>query len=357
MIDEVMMNALKALQIKNINTKHISKIGEGAWHVVYRIERQFEKDIVLRMKKKVAYGQLQEYKEEELITEYESTKAYYQYANQCSSNICPSYFDYYLDQSLVFTTESFMGKGRTLLDLSFTEAFSIGEKLGVFFQNMHGKTPVIKGFGSLKWNGKHLEGKVQQDSDRIWLDDNDFYISALNKLIGTDLNLDTKIIADKIIRIVEERRKNPQKVSLVNQDITPENIIIDLDNVAIIDPLPKLDFDLKYAGYFFFCYKFLLPAYSNAPRYWNNSYSQYADKLGVIADGFINGYARNDASLIKKIMTEYILWVLLETCEHFEVLNEENVSYKTLQQMGDKEVIKNRLILCLKELESSCLTM
>lgn len=357
MVDEVIINAIKELKIENINMEHILKIGEGAWHVVYKIERQFEKDIVLRIKKKVAYGDLQEYKEKELITEYESTKVYYQYANQCGYNICPSYFDYYLDKSLVFTTESFMGKGKTLPGLNLMEAFSIGEKLGDFFQNMHGKTPNIKGFGQLKWNGKHLEGKVQQESDRIWLGDNDFYISILNKLIATNLKFDTKIVADKIVCIIEERRKNPQKISLVNQDITLENIIIGSDNIAIIDPLPKLDFDLKYAGYFVFCYKLLLPAYSDAPRYRDNSYGQYTNKLSAIADGFINGYTTNDVSLVKRIMNEYSLWVLLETYEHFEALNEENLSFKTLQQMGDKEVIKNRLILCLKELENLCLSL
>lgn len=106
---------------------------------------------------------------------------------------------------------------------------------------------------------------------------------------------------------------------------------------------------------FCFCYKFLLPAYYDAPRYRNNSYHQCANTLSKIADGFISGYAGNDERLTERIMNEYILWVLLEVYEHFEVLNEENVSYKTLQQMGNKEIIKNRLSLCLKQLEYLCL--
>ncbi|GGP10925.1 hypothetical protein [Oceanobacillus neutriphilus] len=356
MIDETIINALKKLKIENIKKEHISKIGEGSWHTVYRIERQGEEDLALRVKKKTAYGHLQEYQESELITEYESTKIYYHYANACNDNLCPSYFDYYLDPSLVFTIESFMGKG-TIQSLNQTEAFFTGEKAGYFFQEMHNQTPDIKGFGKLKWNGEKLEGSIQEEFERIWQDDNNFYISILDKLISSHLKFDVERITAKIDSIIEKRRNNPQKIALVNQDITPENIIMNTDYTAIIDPLPRLDFDVKYAGYFVFCYKFLLPAYSNAPRYRHNSYSQHAAKLSEIADGFIKGYTNHDVNQIEQIMNEYTLWVLLEAYEHLEVLNEENVSYQTLQQMGNKEMIKNRLILCLKQLESLCLDL
>ncbi|MFD1412448.1 hypothetical protein [Oceanobacillus jeddahense] len=354
MIDENILSAIKKLKVENIKKEHISKIGEGAWHTVYRIERKGKEDLALRVKKKYAYGTLQEYNEGELISEYESTKMYYHYANTCSHNLCPSYFDYYLDPSLVFTIESFMGKG-ALQNLDQTKAFLIGEKAGCFFQEMHSKTSHLKGFGDLTWSGENLEGSIQQEPEHIWQDDNDFYINILNTLLSADLQFDIEIVAAKIVSIIEARRKNPQKISIVNQDITPENIITNIEHLAIIDPLPRLDFDVKYAGYFVFCYKFLLPAYSDAPRYRNNSYCQYANTLSEMADGFISGYTRNDVNLIERIMNEYILWVLLEAYEHFEVLNEENVSYKTLQQMGSKEVIKNRLFLCLKQLEYLCL--
>jgi hypothetical protein len=51
-------------------------------------------------------------------------------------------------------------------------------------------------------------------------------------------------------------------------------------------------------------------------------------------------------------MEEYILWTLLEAFEHYELLNENELSNKIVQQMGDKETIYERLKLCLKELES-----
>lgn len=353
MINEEIRDAILKLKMENTAKENITKIGEGAWHNVFKIERKNEEDLVLRIRKKESYGQLQEYNEIDLITEYESSKAYYHQANQSSFNICPLIFDYFYEESLVFTVESFMGEGKKLQCLGHTEGFTIGEKLGEFFKDMHKKNHEIKGFGNIIWNGKQLEGNIQQETNLIWQNDNEVYLSILNELTNTDLTFDRESVVDKVFNIINKRRKNPQKISLVNQDVTPENIIFNLDNVSLIDPFPRLDFDLKYAGYFVFCYKFLLPAYSNAARYRKHAYNQNSKVMGKIADGFMKGYIHHNKDLYYCLLEEYILWVLLETHEHYETLNVSELNPKTLQQMGDKEMIKNRLSFCLRELEKS----
>lgn len=354
MVTEGIKKVIKILNMEEVGIKGISKIGEGAWHSVYKIEKIMEDAIVIRIKKKKAYGQLQEFKELDLKTEYESSKAYYGLANQCSVNFCPSFFKYFLDESIVFTVESFMGKGRRIQSLNHIEAISLGRKLGVFFQAMHGKSPGIKGFGNLVWNGESLEGSVQKDSAQIWQADNHYYVSVMHKLIAADLEFDRDIIVEKIQTIIKNRRENQQTISLVNQDITPENIIFDYPDVSLIDPFPRLDFNLKYAGYFVFCYKFLLMAYSNAPRYQKNQYHENYEVLSKIADGFIDGYIDESESLYKQIMDEYILWTLLETYEHYEMLSKEKLSQKTVLQMGNKDIIHQRLKLCLEYLVNLC---
>lgn len=353
--NEDLKKAIEKLEDRKIEIEHISKIGEGAWHNVYKMKCHTEEDLVLRVRKKKAYGQFQIFKEIDLITEYESSKVYYKQANQCSFNICPSFFDYYIDESLVFTVESYMGEGKTLPTLSHSEAFSIGKKLGEALKSMHDINPDIKGFGDIIWSGNQLEGEVQQESKDIWQADNEYYLSILNSLSTSDLTFNREEVGDMIFNLIENRRKKQQKIALVNQDVTPENIILNLDKVSLIDPFPKLDFDLKYAGYFVFCYKFLLPAYSNTTRYQKHAYDQYSKKLSRIADGFITGYTHNNENLYKHIVDEYILWTLLEAYEHFEILNENEVDSKTLQQMGDKKMIKSRLLLCLNELENNSL--
>ncbi|UII58390.1 aminoglycoside phosphotransferase family protein (plasmid) [Cytobacillus spongiae] len=355
MINEELRDAILKLNIENSAMEHITKIGEGAWHNVYKIERKHGGDLVLRIRKKNSYGQLQEYHEIDLITEYESSKVYYHQANRSSFNICPLFFDYFYEESLVFTIESYMGNGKKLQYLSHSEGFAIGEKLGEFFKDMHEKIPEIKGFGNIIWNGKQLEGNIQQETNLIWQNDNDNYLNVLNELTTTDLKVDRKRVVDKVINIIDKRRKFPQKISLVNQDVTPENIIFNLEDTSLIDPYPRLDFDLKYAGYFVFCYKFLIPAYSNAPRYQKHTYAHNSKIMSRIADGFMKGYTKNKEKLYHRLMEEYVLWVLLETHEHYETLNKSELPPKTLQQMGDKDMIKNRLSLCLRELEKSML--
>jgi hypothetical protein len=83
-----------------------------------------------------------------------------------------------------------------------------------------------------------------------------------------------------------------------------------------------------------------------------HAYNQNSNTLSRIADGYINGYISDNVDLYKCLLDEYILWILLEAHEHFEILNESELDPKALQQMGDKHMIKDRLTLCLNELES-----
>ncbi|WP_226036564.1 hypothetical protein [Aquibacillus saliphilus] len=358
-IDIILNRVLDKLNLKNIKQDHITRIGEGAWHTVYKLDRIDNDDLVLRIKKKRAYGEIQHFDENELITEYESTRAYYKQANKSFQNICPTYFKYFIERDLVFTAETYMGNGQELSLLKQIEAFAYGKKLGQSFNQIHRNKPEIKGFGDLHWNGKYLSGGNHQKIQQIWEKDNNSYLKVLDSLYVSKLNFNREIVSEKVKNLIENRRKYVQTISLVNQDITPENLIVSFDRVSIIDPLPKLDFDLKYAAYFVFCYQFLLPSYSNSPRYLNNAYEEKRSILNEIAVGFKQGYFYNCNSdehrvQLKRLKDEYILWMLLETFEHYEVLNKTQQSDKVSQQMGSKEVIRDRLDLCLDELEILC---
>ena len=327
------------------------KIGEGAWHEVYKIKGRDRKELVVRIKKDKAYGEIQEFNKSELLTEYETTKLYYKQANKCISQFCPTDFDYYIDEHIVFTIESFMGRSLKLNDLNQTQAYDFGLILGEFLKRMHTEKPTIKGFGNLIWNGRSLEGDEKLDIEQIWRKENDDYIGTLDELNTSELTFDRQKVNDRIHSIINNRRKEIQKVSLVNQDVTPENIIFSENRVSLIDPFPKLDFDLKFAGYFYFCYKFLLPAYSSAPRYITNEYEKNRLVLSSIADGFARQYTNKDQNEYKKLLDEYILWLLLEVSDHYSILMEGDISQKIRLKMGDQNIIKDRLNLCLEELQ------
>jgi len=333
------------------NLEFCVKIGEGAWHEVYKIKEKLKKEQVIRIKKEKAYGEIQEFNKSELLTEYETTKLYYKKANKCYSYFCPTEFNYFIDHKIVFTVESFMGKSLKLNDLNHTKAYDYGVILGDFFKKMHNEKPTINDFGNLIWNGKSLKGTEKLDIEQIWKKENDFLLDTLDRLNTSQLSFDRQKVNDKINSIINYRRNQIQKISLVNQDVTPENIIFSENRVSLIDPFPKLDFELKFAGYFFFCYKFLLPAYSNAPRYIDNEYEKNRLILSSIAEGFAYQYTKDDQEELKKLRDEYILWVLLEAYDHYSILEKGNISQKVKLKMGDINILKNRLNLCLKELQ------
>ncbi|MBP0725851.1 hypothetical protein J5Y03_11785 [Bacillus sp. RG28] len=348
---EKLTYVFEKLGLNQSELEYCVNIGEGAWHEVYKIKGKHRKELVVRIKKEKAYGEIQEFNKNELLSEYESTKLYYKQANECYSQFCPKDFDYFIDHKTVFTVESFMGKSLKLNDLNNTQAYDYGVILGEFFKKMHNEKPKIKGIGNLVWDGKSLIGTEKLDVEQIWKKENDFYLDTLEKLIKSLLTFDRQKVSDRIHSIIKYRRKQFQKISLVNQDVTPENIIFTENSVSLIDPYPKLDFEFKFAGYFFFCYKFLLPAYSSAPRYIENEYEKNRLVLSSIAEGFANQYTNDDQKEYKKLIDEYLLWVLLEAYDHYSILKKGNINQKIKLKMGDKNILKNRLDLCLMVLQ------
>lgn len=101
----------------------IKRLGEGSWHYAYLIDN---KHLVLRIPKKVAYGEKVFFNRDQLTAEYGSTEAFYKTANQAKKGMCPERFHYFIDESLIYTVESYMGeheewKGRQRNNRSSTE--------------------------------------------------------------------------------------------------------------------------------------------------------------------------------------------------------------------------------------------
>ncbi len=362
-LDETAMDTLNNTftkwNLENIHKEQLLKIGEGAWHTVYRVTRSEDQDLVIRLKKNEAYGELQQIDKQELTTEYESTKAYYLHANTSDQNVCPDFYQYFIEDDTVFTVETFMGRGTDLLLFDQNKAHSYGTKLGQIFHRIHNHETSITGFGELHWQGETLRGSDSKNRDALWQEENERALIALNTLIHSSLCFDKEKVGQHIHALIENRRTQVQNISLVNQDVTPENLILTDAHIAIIDPFPRLDFDLKYAAYFVFCYKFLLPAFSNAPRYINQAYQEKSNVLNKIADGFISGYCFNvvgdeRTTQIQRLKDEYTLWILQEAYEHYDVVHQPHLTNKTTQQMGSREMISARLRLCLEELEKWC---
>ncbi len=149
-----------------------------------------------------------------------------------------------------------------------------------------------------------------------------------------------------------ERSFLAEPVTLVNGDVTPENLIARRARFAgLIDPVPVLNNGTRYAAFFIFCYRFLLPALADAPRYMHHTFDRHRPVMGAIADGFEAGYlSAGDADTRHQLRLEYFFYLLRFAHRWWEILNSEPDEEAYLRN-GTPEQIEVRLRRCLWELE------
>ncbi len=145
---------------------------------------------------------------------------------------------------------------------------------------------------------------------------------------------------------MERRAFDREAVALVNGDVTPENLLARGERFGgLIDPVPLLHNGTRYAACFVFCYRFLLPALADAPRF-----DRPAPTLAAIADGYVEGYAGRDDALRRDLEAEYFPWALGIADENLRALGAEPSEGRRLRA-GSEAAIGARLTCCLHELE------
>ena len=138
-------------------------IGEGAWHIAWKVTKEDE-ELVLRIPKKVAYGKPVPFDQDALTAEYSATKWYYESVNQMVPGGAPVLFKFHVTPELTYTLESFGGKSLPLREMSLVEAVRVGRQIGVIYRKMESLTPEIEGFGRLAWTeNKGLHGIINEE--------------------------------------------------------------------------------------------------------------------------------------------------------------------------------------------------
>jgi hypothetical protein len=328
------------------------KIGTGAWHDAYLVYLHDGKKLVIRLRKKVIYGRRETFDEGYLREDYEPVGVYYRQANRCQPGVCPTVYEYILDPELTFTIESYMGQTISLAKLTTRQAFGYGQQVGRFFRAMHAWPPPVRGFGELIWNGQTLEGHDRRNLSEIWQAEVDSFYEQLDHLSKSDWRFDRVAAKRKLAQVLVDRSINSEPVSLVNGDITPENLIGQRRKfISLVDPVPALHNGLRYASFFVYCYKSYLPNLSDAPRYARHQFQHHGPVLTAIADGYIDGYAQGEVTVKQNLHLEYFLWALDVAFENLQRLTTETNEEVQLRA-GDKQAIAARLQRCLQELDA-----
>lgn len=326
------------------------RIGEGAWHDAYLVERPGGPPLVVRIRKAVIYGQAEAFDEQGLRSDYEPVACYYRQANGVRPGVCPALFVYRLSPALTFTAESYMGLVIPWRAWDRGAAARYGAACGEFFAAMDRAAPGLAGFGPLRWNGGAVAGEDRRPLPEIRQTEAESHLDRLERLAAAAVPFDRAVVRSKLRAVLDGRRFEREPVALINRDVTPENLMLQPSGaVGLIDPYPALGNGIRSAAWFVFCYRFLFPALDQAPRYRRHQFGRHAPILGAMADGFAAGYAGGQAVRQARQM-EYWLHMLREAWDCWASLGRE-LSQKEHRQGGGPELRARRLRLALAELE------
>jgi hypothetical protein len=299
-----------------------NQVGAGAWHDAYKVQPHGQAELVVRLRKQVIYGQTEVWDAQTLHEDYAPVGLYYQVANRAHPGVCPAIYDYRIDPDLTFTIESFLpGRPLPLDSLSIPGAVEIGQALGEFFRNMHSHSTTLPGHGDLTWSGGQITAARQVPAGQIWQGRRAEYQAQLEALTASALEFNRARINQKFALALESRNPAADPVALVNQDITPENLLVyERRWVGLVDPVPALDNGTYYAAWFTHCYRLFLPTLSNAPRYVRHNFRARSTVLSAIADGFTSGYCQHDPLIFQDLRIDEFFWALDLAHENYELL-------------------------------------
>jgi hypothetical protein len=332
-------------------------IGKGAWHDAYLAMLPSGHRLVIRLRKEIVYDQRERFDERALKEEYEPVRLYYEQANRCQPGICPRVYLYWIEPGLIFTLESYMGASLELGALDERQARVFGRRVGRFFRKMHDLPAPVPGYGDLVWAQGRGEGELRGEDPRpvesIWEEDRLSYTRRLGELQSAGVPLDPGVVGAKLEMALNERTFTAESVTLVNGDITPENFIGQEGGfTGLVDPQVRLNNGTRYAAFFVYCYQALLPALYAAPRYARHQFDRRAPVLGAISEGYLEGYARvGEDRLRHQIGLEYYLYVFNLAYSCYQDLGSE-LDQEAYLRKGTKQDIRERLLRCLRELET-----
>ena len=306
----------RALEIFNFplleRSDQWKRIGSGAWHDAYLISIQRNDPMVVRLRKRRIYGREEIWSPEELHSDYAPAGMYYREANRCLPGICPTVYDYHIEPGFPFTFESFVpGVPLPLSKLSNHQATALGVRIGEFFKAMHEQLAPISGTGEMKWESGNVCCDGARNLGDHWTTlETRIYEQTVE--LGAESSIPEGIyLEEKAADALGALKDRGETVSLVNGDVTPENLLMrDLDWIGLVDPVPIQGSGLYYASFFLHCYRLSLPALSQAPRYREHRFDKHADVLASLADGYGTAYSDGDTNILTLLRMAEWLWAL-----------------------------------------------
>ncbi len=156
---------------------------------------------------------------------------------------------------------------------------------------------------------------------------------------------------EKVADALGTMRGCGEPVSLLNGDVTPENLLTrNLNWVGLVDPVPIQGSGLYYAAFFLHCYRLCLPALSRAPRYRAHRFDKHADLLATLADGYATAYSDGGADILALLRMAEWLWALEFAWECHSLLKSRLDTENRLRR-GNKRAIRSAFKMAVNRLK------
>lgn len=333
-------------------------LGEGAWHEAWKVVKDgYER--VLRIPKEVAYGKRVTFDYNALTAEYAATKLYYQSVNQAVPGAAPDFYEFYVSPDFTYTLESFGGEPLSLHTMTIEQAIDIGVQVGAIYRRTDQIEHGVEGLGYLIWTEeKKLHGSLSGDLHTFVREEGDEHLADYKVLCEAYPEIQDDVVEHMLQVATESRNERVSVPSLVNQDASPENILLKGDCVCLIDPYPIVYAPRGMAGNFMNLYESYFVALSQTERYRKHRFDVYEDQLKGIATGFLKGYSGGDKSVIREVRGEQLLQLLETVYLHHQLLQQEELAREDIIRYGDKPAITTRLFELshsLKQFARTCL--
>ena len=324
-------------------------LGEGAWHYAWKVLKD-GREFVLRIPKETAYGKPVPYNEAAMKAEYGGTELYYTSVNKAVKGAAPEYFTYYVSEELTYTLESFAGIPIDLSAITEETAFRTGKDIGEIYRKTEDIPHGLNGFGFLTWSETGgLQGSIAGDAREGIKEESEEQLADYQLLCAARPEFRDEMVSRAIRLAIGLRQQRFTAPFLTNQDASPENILMNGQQVCLIDPYPIIYYPRGMASNFMNLYETFFIALSNTDRYKKHEFAAHAETLKRIADGFLAGYSAGNPEIAREVKGEQLLQLLETAFSHFQLLQEELTEEAEIRY-GNKKDIAERLIGFSKEL-------
>ncbi|WDE05302.1 hypothetical protein SG34_029120 [Thalassomonas viridans] len=228
----------------------VSYLSSGDMHQVYNLAatKPGSEPKVLKFRKLFPYGKKDSATAAEIAGEYMAVKHFYNRLRQTRVAVPGFYHTGVLDGQH-WVCESQMSAALAFEEFTLEQAYQAGSELGQAFYKIYRQTPPCSGQGEILLDE---QGELTTRSGQSQQQALTFELARFKKLLGGLVpENEAALLTDKLELAYDIIRRHNWPLTLVNEDLHPENIVrLAGGDFAVIDPKPSVASGARFLAHF-----------------------------------------------------------------------------------------------------------